>query len=227
MQNIIQDRRIRVSDAQMTPVTLALIGKGIRDGSSYLPIRNLAASIAAPAPRKNYLAQLKLIWNEFLNRWRYVRDPVGTETVTFSPRAVYNLILGNNGGVGRGLGAGDCDCATVGLSAMLMSVGFPIRIATTAPPNQPGVGFNHVFPQTFIKGMGWINVDPVLVPNKGLGDVAAHSRMAIWDLKGRLIATRGVSASAVKQAFKMQRSTQNVRTTNVPRNVPRVFRKRF
>ena len=217
MQNIITDRRLEVDSRKVTPLTISLIGKGIRDGSSYLPIRNMAASFCATAPRKNYPAQVQSIWNEFLKRWRYVKDPVGLETVTVNPRAVYNLVWGFNGGAGgNGFGVGDCDDATVGIGAALMSCGFPVRIATTAPIGHPGVSFTHVFPQVNIPGLGWITIDPVLVPGKGLGDIAPHSRLAIWDLKGRLIATRGVPASALKKAFKMQRSN-NVRKKSIRR----------
>lgn len=207
MNNIIQDRRIRVPDRIVTPVTLSLIGKAIRDGSSYLPIRNLSAGLAATAPRKDFPAQAKKIWDHFLNRWRYVKDRDGKEMLTVGPRAIYNLVMGNNGGVGGpgGYGAGDCDDATIALGSMLMSVGFPVRIGTTAPPNAPGVFFTHVFPQAQIPGLGWVTMDPVLPPNAGLGDIAPHQRLAIWDLKGNLIATRGISASALKRAFKMQR----------------------
>lgn len=208
MENRITDRRFHVADDKANHFTIKLIGKAIRDGSSYLPLRNFAASIAAKAPRKNYLQQLNLVWKEFLRRWRYVRDPFQTETVTIHPRALFNLVIGHNGGVGRGLGAGDCDDAAAALGALLMSIGFPIRIATIAPPGMPGCGFTHVFIQAFVPQRGWINVDPVLVPNAGLGDIAPHGRMAVWDLKGKLIASRGLSPGVVKKYAKMQRRKQ-------------------
>jgi hypothetical protein len=206
MKNVIQDRRVKVRPNEQMTVTLAFIGKAIRDGSSYLPIRNLAASLAATAPRKDFPKQLKAIWDYFVKRWRYVRDPHGTETVTMNPRAIYNLVMGHNGGAGgKGFGVGDCDDATVAIGSMLMAAGFPVRIGTTAPPGMGGTAFTHVFAQAHVAPYGWVTVDPVLLPNAGLGAVAPHSRMAIWDLKGRLIATRGVSARALKNAYKMQR----------------------
>lgn len=208
MKNIIQDKRVKVTPQQQMGLTIAIIGKAIRDASSYLPIRNLAASIAAEAPRKDFRKQLVNIWNYFVKRWRYVRDPHQLETVTVNPRAVYNLVMGHNGGAGgkSGFGVGDCDDATVAIGSMLLSVGFPVRIGITAPPGMPGLSFTHVFPQALVPGMGWITVDPVLLPNAGLGAVAPHSRMAIFNLKGKLIATRGISARAIKQAYKLQRS---------------------
>jgi hypothetical protein len=205
MNNIIRDRRLKVNERQQMPITVALVGKAIRDGSSYLPIRNLAASLAATAPRKNFPKQVKAIWDYFIKRWRYVKDPYGQETVTVSPRAIYNLVMGHNGGAGgKGFGVGDCDDAAVALGSLLMAAGFPVRLGTTAPPGHPGFGFTHIFPQVFING-AWLTVDPVLLPNAGIGSIAPHGRLGIWDLKGKLIATRGVSTGAVRRAHKMQR----------------------
>ena len=216
MQNIIRDKRYRVADHRLTPFTIALIGKAIRDGSSYLPIRNHAAALAATAPRKNYLLQLKAIYDDFVRRWRYVKDPVGVETVTINPRAMYNLVWGFNGGLGRGIGGGDCDDAAAALGAATAAVGAMTRIAVIAPPGYPGLGFTHVFIQCLVPGRGWISLDPVLEPHKGFGDTAPHGRMAIWDLKGNLIATRGVSPSALKKAYKMQ-GGKNVKRHRLPR----------
>jgi len=203
---VIQARRIRAGDREITPLTIAIIGKAIRDASSYLPIRNLSADIASTAPRKDFAGQARNLWNYFNKKWRYVKDPYGTETVTVGPGAIYTLVLGKKGGVGRnGFGVGDCDDATVGFGSMLRSIGFPVRIGTTAGPGLPGIGFIHVFPMAYIPPMGWIATDPVLVPEGQIGSMAPHCRMGLWDLKGNLIATRGVSASALKRAFKMQR----------------------
>lgn len=209
MQNIAIDKRYKVSNGQLNAFTVALIGKAIRDGSSYIPIRNFAASIAATAPRKDYAAQLKAVFDEFLRRWRYVKDPLGTETVTVSPRALFNLVIGHNGGVGRGKGAGDCDDATAAMGALLMSIGFPVRIATIAPPGWPGGGFTHVFLQALLPGRGWINVDPVLAPQGGLGDMAPTGKMAIWDLRGKIIASKGVPLGLLRKIAKMQRRKRN------------------
>lgn len=202
MQSVIRDKRYTVSNRQAVPFTIALIGKAIRDGSTYLPLRNYAASLAAKAPRKNYFAQLKNIWDDFLRRWRYVRDPHQCETVTMGPAALFNLVIGHNGGAGQGVGVGDCDDATAAIGALMMSVGFPIRIATTAPPNAPGMHFTHVFAQVQVPGRGWITADPVLVPHKkNLGDIADHSRLAVWNLDGRLIAARGAPLRSLKSMY--------------------------
>lgn len=168
--------------------TLSLIGQGITKGSRYAPIRLRAAQSAAKAGHKDYFGQVKAVYKDFLKRWRYVRDPFGREMVTISPPFVYEYVLGGD----RGIGAGDCDDATVAMGALLTSIGFPVRIATTANPNErKGNTFSHVFPQVLIPGFGWITVDPVVYPSHGLGFTPKNSRLAIWSLSGNLISKSG------------------------------------
>lgn len=174
-------------------MTLREIGKAIKRGSEYLPIRNLAASLATKAPPKDFLAQLKIVYDYVINNWRYVRDPAHKELLTASPRAIYNLVLAGDGkGMGYGKGAGDCDCITVGLGSLLESIGFKLRIATTANvKSEPSRLFEHVFLQAFVKPIGWITVDPVLHPHRKFGAITTHSRIALWDLNGNLLGYSG------------------------------------
>lgn len=192
----IQRVRTRGGNVGKMRTTVREIGRAIRRGSVYLPIRNLAARVAARAAPKDFLGQLENIYTDFLGRWRYVRDPVSRELVTASPKAIYRLVLAGDGvGVGEGKGAGDCDCATVALGAMLEATGFPVRIGTTAK-GSPGPLFSHVFIQAHVPQKGWITLDPVLHragmhPKKKFGSVAKHSRIAIWDLNGRRVGSQG------------------------------------
>lgn len=173
--------------------TVAQIGRAIRAGSIYPPIRNLAAKIATRARPKDFVGQLAHIHNDFLKRWRYVRDPVSRELITAGPKAIFRLVLAGDGiGLGEGLGGGDCDCATVALGAMLEGIGFPVRICTTADKwAPPGPLFGHVFIQAHVPKKGWITLDPVLFPKKGFGRITNYSRIATWDLSGRLISISG------------------------------------
>lgn len=173
--------------------TIRLIGQAIRQGAKYLPIRNHAASLATLAGPKDYLGQVRQIYNDAIERWRYVNDPFGTELLTYGPEALARLVLGLDGrGVGRGRGAGDCDCITAAIGAELMSIGRPVRIAITAPQTAPaGANFTHVFIQAYVPHHGWVTVDPVLHPNKGFGDITDHSRIAYFSLSGNLISYHG------------------------------------
>lgn len=149
--------------------------------------------VAARAAPKDYLGQVREIYNDFLKRWRYVRDPVGLETVARSPKALHQLVMGFNGGLGENIGAGDCDDAAAAIGALLGSVGFPVRLGTTAPLIARGRLFSHVFAQARVPGHGWITVDPVGYPKHDLGWTQPHSRIAYWDLFGRLLDARGIS----------------------------------
>lgn len=173
--------------------TLRRIGQAIRNASVYPPIRNYAAALATKAPPKDFLAQLKEIYTDFIKRWRYVKDPASREMLTFSPEAIWRLTIGGDGiGVGLGRGAGDCDCVTAALGAMLEAIGFKTRIATTADRKaRPGRLFGHVFIQAAVPNMGWVTVDPVLHPKRPFGSTTPHARMAWWDLDGNLLGYEG------------------------------------
>jgi uncharacterized membrane protein YfbV (UPF0208 family) len=173
--------------------TLRQIGKSIRNASVYPPIRNHAAALASLAPPKDFLGQLQNIYNDFVRRWRYVKDPTSSELVTASPQAIWRLTMAGDGvGVGYGKGAGDCDCATVALGSLLEAIGFRTRLGTTAGVKAPpGRLFSHVFIQAHVPKIGWITLDPVLHPKRGFGETAYHSRIAWWDLDGNPIGHKG------------------------------------
>jgi hypothetical protein len=169
--------------------TIKIIADGIIRSSRYLPIRNRAARLAAKAGEKDYIGQVKAIYDDFVQSWRYVKDPIGRELVTVNPARVYEQILG---GDGRGRGAGDCDDVAVAIGGMLAGIGMPIALATLAPPGMPpGPQMTHVFIRAKVPGHGWLTVDPVVHPRHGLGYTPPHSRMAIWDLTGSLMEQSG------------------------------------
>lgn len=173
--------------------TLRRIGDAIRKGSTYPPIRNHASAIATTANPKDFVGQLRAVYDDFIKRWRYVKDPARKELLTASPQAMWRLTMAGDGvGVGLGKGAGDCDCATAALGAQLEAIGFKTRLATTADKNAPpGYLFGHVFIQAQTPGLGWVTVDPVLHPKRAFGAIAPHARIAYWDLDGKLLGYRG------------------------------------
>lgn len=173
--------------------TIRLIGRAIKLGSKHLPIRNHAAALATRAAPKDYLGQVREVYNDTITRWRYVNDPFGTELLSYSPDVLANLVLALDGvGVGLGKGAGDCDCVTAALGAELMAIGRPIRIGVTAPEGAPaGPGFSHVFIQAQIPKLGWITVDPVLHPHQKFGAITPHSRFALFNLEGQMLGFYG------------------------------------
>ena len=171
------------------------MGRAIRLGSRYIPIRHLAGRASAVAPPKRYWKQIAAIYHAITRDWwHYTYDPVGAEVLTLDGPRIYALTL-NQGRTGR-LGYGDCDDIAVAAGALLMSIGMHVVIATTAAPNSPYI-FDHVF--LIVKPprcRTWKFFDPVLYdpelhPGRGFGDIAKHDRLAVWDLDTRLLEKRG------------------------------------
>jgi len=160
--------------------TIKLIGQGIRAGAEFQPLRLHAARIATTAPgRKDYLGQVRALYKDFMNKWRYVRDPVGIETVATSGPALWGIVWGAYNPGGKGWG--DCDDATAALGAAFEAIGLPVRIVTMS---QPGTRIQtHVYPEVQIPGMGWIPVDPVAHPLPMGGAPPAGVRIR-WNLNG-------------------------------------------
>jgi len=173
-----------VSD-QLTK-TIAMVGEGIRNASTYFPLRDYAAKLAATAGPKDYYGQLAAVYNDLVRRWRYVRDPVFAEQIATSGPAIMDIVLGFAGGRGRG----DCDDIAAALSAVMSSIGFPVRLVTSTPHG--AIMPRHIYPEVFVRGLNkWIAADPVLHPRKGLGDQPLAKSRQRWDLFGREITTAG------------------------------------
>lgn len=168
--------------------TIRLIGHAIKDGSIYSPIRHLAATAATNAGPKDYAGQIAEIYKGITERWwRYTFDPRGAEFVFIDGPRLFRFALGG----GKKRGYGDCDDVTAAGGALLNSIGFETQICTTAPPFSPYI-FTHVFLRTrYPKSKRWIYFDPVVYPKHGLGYVAPHRRIAVWDLDGRLVEKSG------------------------------------
>ena len=167
-----------------------MIGAAILRGSTHLPLRNHAASLASRAGPKDYRGQLQQIWDDFVTRWRYVRDPRYTETVVTTGDAMIGLVLGASAPPGAH-GYGDCDDCAATTGAMLTAIGFPVIIKTIAPPGVRGI-FSHVYVLTTPPGSAeWIPFDPVAHPAHGLGWEPPAQRWATWTLDGRMIASGG------------------------------------
>jgi len=178
--------------------TIELIGEGIRAGTDYLPIRQIAATLASRADPKDYLGQVKNIWDYFVTNWRYVNDPIGGEQIVTSGPAIHNLILGKAIAGGRGIG--DCDDASVGCGALLSSIGRRVVICTTAGPKTARHSmFSHVYLRVKVPKHGWIPFDPVVYPKNGFGYEAPYVRIAMWDLNGKLIGKEGHFPSGFSQ----------------------------
>lgn len=123
------------------------------------------------------------LYRGFLRRWRYVKDPRWLETVATSGPAVMGLTLGMSSP--HGIGAGDCDEATVALGALAAAVGIEPRIVVTGNPitGRP----SHVYPEMHIPRIGWLPFDAVAWPHTGPGKHPPAKWRRRFDLSGRKI----------------------------------------
>lgn len=187
-------QRIQIDDSRAIPVTIKIIGQAIKEAQLFPPLRNHAAALATMAAPKDYLGQLKALFDDVTSHWRYVRDPIAADTLTISGPQIMKYTLGFNGGIGRGYGAGDCDDIAIGLGSMAAAIGFPVRIVTSS---DDGKNWNHVFVQAHIPGGGWFTLDPVLWPQEPIGSTVQAARLGYWNLEGDRI---GLSGPASKPA---------------------------
>ena len=183
--------------------TVRLVGEAVRAGSTYFPLRQHAAEVAATAPPKDFPAQLRALYADFVRRWRYVRDPRLAEYVAHGPRALWEIIWGG----GKRRGVGDCDDATAAFGAAASAIGFNVRLVTSVPLrhardprlcNIPG----HIYPEVWIDRLGWVPADPVVWPAHGFGYAAPALRRFRFDLWGRPIGARSPLSCAGAQEEK-------------------------
>jgi hypothetical protein len=176
-------RRFRPSNvADQLNTTIRLIGQGIKEASTDPAIRFHAAQLATRAPWKDYHGQLRELYDDFLTRWTYVKDPLGQEALQLG-RAAWLLTMGAGT---PGKGYGDCDDATIAIAGMARAIGLAPRIVIMAPPGRPRTP-THVYPEVLIPGRGWIPVDPVARPKVPFGRAAPAAWRRRFDLDGREI----------------------------------------
>jgi hypothetical protein len=195
--------------------TIKLIGQGIRDGSTFFPLRQYAAGLATTAGPKDYFGQVGAIFDDFTkNKWRYVKEP--GEIVATSGRAIWQNILGAAARTGQ-RGHGDCDDATAALGALFSAIGLPVQIVTSAPVGAKTL-FTHVYPRVHIPRVGWIAADAVGYPTQPLGWQPPALRRAIWDLDGKLIAV--CPNSPAMQGLAGTDETEKKKGANMPTEYP-------
>jgi hypothetical protein len=121
-------------------------------------------------PQYDDAAAARAIYNWVLRNIRYVKDPVGKETVRPA-----NVILK--------VGAGDCDDINgVLIPSLLGTVGIPARgVTVAAVPGSPD--FSHIYAEALINGQ-WTALDAAR-PHVTFGQAPeAFTRKAVWPLTG-------------------------------------------
>jgi hypothetical protein len=114
----------------------------IRQGKKNVNVRLLAAGIINHLAPKDWSGEVKAIQRWTRDNIRYVRDIQGVETLHSASKILE-------------LGYGDCDDKSILVSAMLQSVGYPVKLKA--------VGFtsntlSHIYPMVKLEGQ-WIAVE--------------------------------------------------------------------
>lgn len=135
---------------QGTQKTLQQIKLLIRIGAKNFYVRQKAIDIllAKNIPPKNYLGEIKALFQWVQQNIRYTKDPFRVEMLHSALRMLQ-------------LRAGDCDDMTILLGAMLESIGHPVRLVLTgSDPNRPQL-FTHIYLQVNYRGR-WISLDATM-----------------------------------------------------------------
>lgn len=117
-------------------VTLKAMRQKALEGKKSAAIRQKALELTRYLRPKDYLGEVRVMWEYVKDRIRYVRDIQDVETVADAAQTMYD-------------GQGDCDDKAVLLSALLGAVGHRSRFAAIG--FRPG-DFSHVIAQTPIGG---------------------------------------------------------------------------
>jgi hypothetical protein len=129
-----------------TAQTVAAMYQQIYEGSKNGEINAQAIDIIHGARVRDFDfgGQRRAIFNWFPRNIIFVRDPVAVETVRTPVETLHRR-------------AGDCDCQTVLMGALLSTIGNHVRITTVR--SQPGnPDFSHVFLEV-LDGDKWVPVD--------------------------------------------------------------------
>jgi transglutaminase-like putative cysteine protease len=116
-----------------------------RGGKNSTAVRQLALSLVAGLPPKDYASEVAALHAFVRDRIRYVRDILGTETVQTPERTLANE-------------AGDCDDKATLLASLLRAIGVNTRFEAVG--FAPGT-WSHVIVQAFVGGR-WLPLETTL-----------------------------------------------------------------
>lgn len=152
-----------------TQTTVSYIIQLIKDGAKDFCVRQTAIDVLIEnkvAP-KNYFAEIRTLFEWVRQSIRYTRDIHRVELLHTARRML-------------DLRAGDCDDMTILLSAMLKSIGHPVRIVLVGfNPRKPML-FTHVYLEALCNG-DWIPLDPTTNHAMGWSPPATTKRIFFVD----------------------------------------------
>ena len=102
-----------------------------------------ATSIVYLMPEHSEHAEALALFNFVRDSVRYVRDPVGLESLAYPATTLKRMV-------------GDCDDQTTLLASLLESIGYPTRFVVAGYASRD---FEHVYLQVMVGGQ-WVSCDP-------------------------------------------------------------------
>jgi hypothetical protein len=122
----------------------------IRQGARDFQVRQTAIAILRQrgVRAKDYLGEIKALFEWVQQHIRYTRDPFRVE-VLHSPRRMLQLR------------AGDCDDVSIVLGAMLESIGHSVRLVLTGTDPLAPDRFTHIYVEAFHRGR-WLPLDATM-----------------------------------------------------------------
>lgn len=137
----------------------------IKNGAKDFCVRQTAIGILIQngIQPKDYLGEIRTLFEWVQSNIRYTRDIHRVELLHSARRML-------------DLRAGDCDDMTILLSAMIKSIGHPVRIVLVGFNPRRQRLFTHIYLEAFFKGW-WIPLDPTMKHAMGWSPPATTKRI--------------------------------------------------
>lgn len=172
-------------------VTLRIMGQTAERASNRWTFREWAARLAAEAGARDYVGQLHRLYDEILQRWRYVREP--DEWIHGTPASLISHVLGTKyNAPGQDperidlatvptthKGWGDCDDIATVVAAAARAIGLtPFFRVVRGPAGA------HVSTLVRLPTGQFVSVDPVGHPEHPFGWAMESDDVQLFDLAG-------------------------------------------
>lgn len=183
-------RHTRIQTRQPHKTALEVMAKTAREAARVWSIREFAAVIATRAGPRDYIGQLRELYNQMTTRWRYVMEP--DEFVHGNADRLIEYVLGTKyNAPGQDpkrvnlaamptthKGWGDCDDASEVVAALALAIGMP-EVYFRVAENRGGA---HVSVVVKTPKGEMVSVDPVGYPNHPFGWAMKAERVRLFDV---------------------------------------------
>lgn len=117
----------------------------VKDFKKNQTIRDLALDLTSYLPQKDYVAEIRALFEFVRDRIRYIKDIRDVETLQWPTKTL-------------DIEQGDCDDKAMLLASLLEATGKRTRFVAIGfgPPGE----FQHVFTDVKIGNRGWLSLDP-------------------------------------------------------------------